>query len=51
MKVSVETKGEVIWFSDTDKGEGLAALGYLRDGTQDQIITALEEALIQAKGE
>lgn len=51
MKVSVETKGEVIWFLDTDKGDGMAALGYLRDGTQKKIIAALEAALIQAKGE
>ncbi|MEN3259081.1 hypothetical protein AAH678_30310 [Sodalis endosymbiont of Spalangia cameroni] len=51
MKVSIETEGEIIWFRDTDKGEGLAALGYLRDGTQNQIIAALEEALTQAKGE
>ena len=51
MKVAIEVKGEVIWFRDSDKQEGVASLGYLKDGTQQKIIAALEEALFQAKGQ
>nr|DAZ70355.1 MAG TPA: hypothetical protein [Caudoviricetes sp.]DAZ79895.1 MAG TPA: hypothetical protein [Caudoviricetes sp.] len=29
----------------------MASLGYLKDGTQQKIIAALEEALFQAKGQ
>ena len=43
--------GEVIWYRDSDKQEGVASLGYLKDGTQQKIIAALEEALFQAKGQ
>lgn len=51
MKVAIEVNGEVIWYRDSDKQEGMASLGYLRDGTQQIIIAALEEALFQAKGQ
>lgn len=51
MKVAVEVNGEVIWYRDSDKQEGVASLGYLKDGTQQKIIAALEEALFQAKGQ
>ncbi|WP_411165249.1 Rrf2 family transcriptional regulator [Klebsiella oxytoca] len=51
MKVAIEVNGEVIWYRDSDKQEGMASLGYLRDGTQQKIIAALEEALFQAKGQ
>ncbi len=51
MKVAIEVNGEVIWYRDSDKQEGMASLGYLKDGTQQKIIAALEEALFQAKGQ
>ncbi|EPY4138904.1 TPA: Rrf2 family transcriptional regulator [Klebsiella pneumoniae] len=51
MKVAIEVNGEVIWYRDIDKQEGMASLGYLKDGTQQKIIAALEEALFQAKGQ
>ncbi|HCM5107337.1 Rrf2 family transcriptional regulator [Klebsiella pneumoniae] len=51
MKVAIEVNGEVIWYRDSDKQEGVASLSYLKDGTQQKIIAALEEALFQAKGQ
>lgn len=51
MKVAIEVNGEVIWYRDSDKQEGVASLGDLKDGTQQKIIAALEEALFQAKGQ
>ena len=51
MNVAIEVNGEVIWYRDSDKQEGMASLGYLKDGTQQKIIAALEEALFQAKGQ
>lgn len=51
MKVAIEVNGEVIWYCDSDKQEGMASVGYLRDGTQQKIIAALEESLFQAKGQ
>lgn len=51
MKIAIEVNGEVIWYRDSDKQEGMASLGYLKDGTQQKIIAALEEALFQAKGQ
>lgn len=51
MKVAIEVNGEVIWYRDSDKQEGVASLGYLKDGTQQKIIAALEESLFQAKGQ
>lgn len=51
MKVAIEVGGAVIWFRDEDKKEGMACTGYIKDGTQQKIISALEDALKQAKGE
>lgn len=51
MKVAIEVNGEVIWYRDSDKQEGMASLGYLKDGTQQKIIAALEDALTQVNGE
>ncbi|WP_279025103.1 Rrf2 family transcriptional regulator [Gibbsiella quercinecans] len=51
MKVSIESNGHVIWFRDSGTGEGLASKVYMKDGTQQKIITALEDALFQAKGQ
>ncbi|WP_432692866.1 Rrf2 family transcriptional regulator [Morganella morganii] len=51
MKVVIEVGGVVIWFRDEEKKEGMASAGYIKDGTQQKIISALESALKQAKGE
>lgn len=51
MKVEIKKDGEVIWSRDFITLEGIASLGYLKDGTQQKIIAALEEALIQAKAQ
>lgn len=51
MKVSIENAGKVIWYRDSEKQEGMHSLSYLKDGTQQKIIAALEEPLFQAKGQ
>lgn len=51
MKIIVEKDGETIWMRDGETLEGMACTGYAKDGTQQKIITVLEEALTQAKGE
>lgn len=51
MKVSIEVDGNTIWFRDSANLTGMASNGYMKDGTQKKIITALEAALLQAKGE
>ncbi|MBA0190370.1 Rrf2 family transcriptional regulator [Pectobacterium odoriferum] len=51
MKVSIESSGEVIWYRDAENLEGMASTGYIKDGTQQKIIAALEGALFQAKGQ
>ncbi|WP_235843607.1 hypothetical protein [Morganella psychrotolerans] len=51
MKVIVEHNGETIWCRDSESGEGMASRGYLTDGTQQKIVTALIDALTQANGE
>lgn len=51
MKVTVEHNGETIWSRDSESGEGMASRGYLTDGTQQKIISALINALTQANGE
>ncbi|MDC9607365.1 Rrf2 family transcriptional regulator [Xenorhabdus griffiniae] len=51
MKVSIELNGEILWYRDEEKGEGMASTGYVKDGTQQKIITALKAALSQAKAE
>nr|WP_306804882.1 Rrf2 family transcriptional regulator [Providencia sp. PROV195] len=51
MKVSIEVNGKTIWYRDEEKLEGMASTGYIKDGTQEKIIAALESALFQAKGE
>lgn len=51
MEVAIEVNGEVIWFRNSETLEGMASLGYLKDGTQQKIIAALEGALTQAIGE
>ncbi|HGN2900701.1 TPA: Rrf2 family transcriptional regulator, partial [Proteus mirabilis] len=51
MKVIIENAGSVIWYRDDSKKEGMASRGYIKDGIQKKIITALESALVQAKAE
>lgn len=51
MRIIVEHNGEAIWMRDNGTGEGIACTEYIKDGTQQKIITALEEALQQAEGE
>lgn len=51
MKVVIENKNKVIWYRDNEKREGMASTGYIKDGTQQKIISALESALEQAKSE
>ncbi|EMM0110675.1 Rrf2 family transcriptional regulator [Providencia rettgeri] len=51
MKVSIEVNGKTIWYRDEEKLEGMASTGYIKDGTQEKIIAALESALFQAKGQ
>lgn len=51
MKVIVERCGVISWFRDDEKMEGMGSVGYVKDGTQDEIISALENALYQARNE
>lgn len=51
MEVSIIENGEVIWMRNAITTEGVACTNYLKDGTQQKIIAALEEALFQAKGQ
>lgn len=51
MKITIERDNEVIWMRDNETLEGIACTSYIKDGTQHEIIAALEDALSQAKGE
>ncbi|WP_229064469.1 hypothetical protein [Morganella morganii] len=51
MKVKVEHNGKTIWCRDSESGTGMTSRGYLTDGTQQKIVTALINALTQANGE
>lgn len=51
MKVSIEVNGRTIWYRDEEKLEGMMSTSYIKDGTQEKIIAALESALFQAKGQ
>ena len=51
MKVKVEHNGKTIWCRDSESGTGMTSRGYLTDGTQQKIVTALIDALTQANGE
>lgn len=51
MKVELLENGKTIWLRDSVTLEGIVSLEYLKDGTQQRIIAALEEALIQAKAQ
>ncbi|HGJ5878314.1 MAG TPA: Rrf2 family transcriptional regulator [Arsenophonus nasoniae] len=45
MRIIIKNKNEVVWYRNTEKGEGMASKGYTKDGTQHEIISALEYAL------
>lgn len=49
MKVIIESQEGIIWMRNAQTGEGMNSTGYVKDGTQQKIIAALEEALFQAK--
>lgn len=51
MKLTIERDGKIIWFRDKAKNEGMACTGYIKDGTQREMISVLEEALLQARME
>ena len=51
MKVEISEGGSVIWMRDSVNEQGILSTGYVKDGTQQKIIAALEEALFQAKGQ
>ncbi len=51
MRVIIKREGEIIWYRDEGKKEGVASTSYKKDGTQQKIISALESALVQAKAE
>lgn len=51
MKILVEHNSKVIWMRDNETSEGVACRSYIKDGVQQKIIAALEDALAQAKGE
>lgn len=49
MKVEISENGVKVWMRDSVTQEGVLSQGYLKDGTQQRIIAALEDALFQAK--
>lgn len=52
MRVSIfDGSGTVIWERDTERHSGSTSLGYLTDGTQKKIASALSQALAEAEGE
>lgn len=51
MKVAIIENQETIWMRDAITQNGVVSIGYLKDGTQQKIIAALEDALLQAKGQ
>ena len=52
MKVMIlDQDGSVIWERDLQRASGVASLGYLVDGTQKRIASALSEALAEAQGQ
>lgn len=51
LRVTVSDKDDVLWMRDSATLEGIMSLGYLKDGTQQRIIAALEDALFQAKSQ
>ncbi|QBY43511.1 hypothetical protein ArsFIN_39880 [Arsenophonus nasoniae] len=51
MRIIIKNKNEVVWYRNIEKGEGMASKGYTKDGTQHEIISALEYALEQSRAE
>lgn len=51
MKVIVEKDGHAIWLRDSETLEGMISTEFLKDGTQQKIIAALEDALSQVQSQ
>ena len=51
MQVTIADNGKTIWMRNEDAQEGIASRSYLKEGTQHKIMAALENALVQAKGQ
>lgn len=52
MRVAIfDGSGGVIWERDVARGSGVTSLGYLADGTQKKIASALSEALAEAEAQ
>ena len=51
MKVIITQNSKLLWMHDRKIGEGSTSKSYVKDGKQQEIIAALENALAQAKGE
>jgi hypothetical protein len=53
MKVSVSSESGLLWSNELagDQRSCFTSTGYLQDGTQEKIISALQDALAQARGQ
>lgn len=51
MNIKIFEANKLVWMKDSESGEGFASRGYIKDGRQQKIIAALEEALMQARAE
>lgn len=51
MKVIIFKDSQEIWERDTHSKENCTSLSFIKDGTQQQIIAALEESLAQARAQ
>jgi len=51
MKIIIQENCTEIWWRDVTNGAGMACTDYAKNGKQDEIIAALENALQQAKAE
>ncbi|MDQ1226455.1 hypothetical protein QE443_002616 [Pantoea ananatis] len=51
MQVSIKVNKKVLWVRNDQTKENIFSQSYLKDGTQQKIIAALEDALCQAKAQ
>lgn len=51
MKVILFKNGQEVWARDIYSKENHTSLSFIKDGTQQQIIAALEESLTQARAQ
>lgn len=51
MRVIIDSEGETIWMRDAKSNIGITCMAYEKDGMKEKIISALEEALKQAKSQ